>query len=628
LRSHSPEGRSRKRARAAAAPIAAIVILSVAPLSEAAASRDLDRDGLSNRYELKRSHTQPRRSDTDGDKLRDGFEVRRSHTDPRLNDTDADGLRDGYEVRRSKTSPLRKDTDRDGTSDGLELLSGTDPLTRGKKKGQPLAPPDSTPPDTTITSGPSGSVATSEVTFEFSSSEAGASFECRLDGAAWARCASPRTQSRLANGSHTFDVRATDAAANVDPSPATRTWIVAVTASPEPPTASFTWSPQNPQNPPVQVAFTSNGACAATPCTYEWRHGPPGSEPIGTGPTSSWTYQATGTKTVVLRVTDALGRYAEATNSFTVSSSPASPASCSNSQDDDGDGKTDYPADPGCTDSTDTDETDPAPPPPPPPPSSTCSAQPFCGDFETGNYSQYDQHQWSEGPWADQSTYTINNVGHSECDIVPSPVRQGSFASRCQVKPTTGTSASDRAEMMSSNANATGDASQTQFYGWWTMFPSVNGQPQHWWPTFADHNDFFQFGQNSSAVSPDGNTPGWHYCGVNATQSPARLYCEGPGFPFSSTSQRRKIDLGAIQYDHWYHFVVEARWSQDPSVGYLSLWVDGVNVSPKRSAATLTGTATQVHVSWGLYRAAYSSTNTVIHDGLCRAATYQGAAGC
>jgi hypothetical protein len=265
--------------------------------------------------------------------------------------------------------------------------------------------------------------------------------------------------------------------------------------------------------------------------------------------------------------------------------------------------------------------------PPNAPQPSGCALQLHCWSFESGNYSQYDQHQWSEGR-ADQSTYTINNVGHSECDIVPSPVRQGSFASRCQVKPTTGTSASDRAEMMSSNANATGDASQTQFYGWWTMFPSVNGQPQHWWPTFADHNDFFQFGQNSSAVSPDGNTPGWHYCGVNATQSPARLYCEGPGFPFSSTSQRRKIDLGAIQYDHWYHFVVEARWSQDPSVGYLSLWVDGVNVSPKRSAATLTGTATQVHVSWGLYRAAYSSTNTVIHDGLCRAATYQGAAGC
>jgi hypothetical protein len=349
----------------AAAPIAALVILSVAPLSEAAVSRDLDRDGLSNRYELKRSHTQPRRSDTDADKLLDGFEVRRSHTDPRLNDTDADGLRDGYEVRRSKTSPLRKDTDRDGTSDGLELLLGTDPLTRGKRKGQPLAPPDSTPPDTTITSGPSGTVATSAVTFEFSSSEAGSSFECRLDGAAWAKCASPRDQSRLANGSHTFDVRATDAAANADPSPATRTWMVAVTTSPEPPTASFTWSPQNPQNPPVPVAFTSSGTCAATPCTYEWRDGPPGSGPIGTGPTSSWVYQSTGTKTVVLRVTDALGRYAEATNSFTVSSSPSPPPGCSNGLDDDEDGKTDFPADPGCADAQDDSESpDPAPPPP------------------------------------------------------------------------------------------------------------------------------------------------------------------------------------------------------------------------------------------------------------------------
>jgi hypothetical protein len=363
VRSHSPAARSRKRALAAVAPIAAIVIVSVAPLSEAAVSRDLDRDGLSNRYELKRSHTQPRRSDTDADHLLDGFEERRSHTNPRLKDTDADGLWDGYEVRRSKTSPLRKNTDRDGTSDAIELLSGTDPLTRGKKKGHGLPPPDTTPPDTTITYGPSGTVATSDASFEFSSSEAGSSFECRLDGAAWGKCGSPSTESRLVNGSHTFDVRAIDAAANTDLSPATRTWTVAA-ASPEPPTASFTWSPQNPQNPPVTVGFTSNGACAATPCTYEWRQGPPGSELIGTGPTASWTYQSTGTKTVALRVTDALGRYADATNSFTVSSSATPPPACSNGQDDDADGTTDFPADPGCTDAKDTTESpDPLPAP-------------------------------------------------------------------------------------------------------------------------------------------------------------------------------------------------------------------------------------------------------------------------
>jgi uncharacterized protein YkwD len=43
---------------------------------------------------------------------------------------------------------------------------------------------------------------------------------------------------------------------------------------------------------------------------------------------------------------------------------PSTPA-CSNGKDDDGDGKVDYPADPGCTSSSDTDEYN-APPPPPP----------------------------------------------------------------------------------------------------------------------------------------------------------------------------------------------------------------------------------------------------------------------
>ena len=41
---------------------------------------------------------------------------------------------------------------------------------------------------------------------------------------------------------------------------------------------------------------------------------------------------------------------------------------CSNAFDDDGDGKIDYPADPGCTSSADEDEWNPAPPPPPAPP--------------------------------------------------------------------------------------------------------------------------------------------------------------------------------------------------------------------------------------------------------------------
>ncbi len=43
-------------------------------------------------------------------------------------DTDGDGLSDRYEVRRSHTSPRSKDTDGDGLSDAWELRHGTDPL--------------------------------------------------------------------------------------------------------------------------------------------------------------------------------------------------------------------------------------------------------------------------------------------------------------------------------------------------------------------------------------------------------------------------------------------------------------------------------------------------------------------
>ncbi len=84
---------------------------------------------------------------------------------------------------------------------------------------------DVTAPNTTITSGPTGSVKSTSATFGFSS-EAGASFECKLDGGAFAACQTGKTYENLSDGSHTFSVRATDAAGNTDATPESRTWSV------------------------------------------------------------------------------------------------------------------------------------------------------------------------------------------------------------------------------------------------------------------------------------------------------------------------------------------------------------------------------------------------------------------
>ena len=82
---------------------------------------------------------------------------------------------------------------------------------------------DTVAPATTITS---VSVSGRSATFSFSSSEAGSTFECRLDGGAWQSCSSPRSYGGLKHGSHSFRVRAIDAAGNRDATPALRSFSI------------------------------------------------------------------------------------------------------------------------------------------------------------------------------------------------------------------------------------------------------------------------------------------------------------------------------------------------------------------------------------------------------------------
>jgi hypothetical protein len=98
---------------------------------------------------------------------------------------------------------------------------------------------DTNPPNTLITSGPGTPlnvaapappvpvVASTSAAFGIGASEDTTSFTCSLDGAPATPCSSPITFSGLSVGEHRFSVTATDAAHNVDPTPAQAAWLVA-----------------------------------------------------------------------------------------------------------------------------------------------------------------------------------------------------------------------------------------------------------------------------------------------------------------------------------------------------------------------------------------------------------------
>jgi hypothetical protein len=78
--------------------------------------------------------------------------------------------------------------------------------------------PDTTAPDTTITTKLAKQTSKQKVKLAFSS-EAGATFQCQVDGKAWTACTSP-LKLKVKVGKHVVLVRAVDAAGNVDATPA------------------------------------------------------------------------------------------------------------------------------------------------------------------------------------------------------------------------------------------------------------------------------------------------------------------------------------------------------------------------------------------------------------------------
>jgi Bacterial Ig-like domain/RTX calcium-binding nonapeptide repeat (4 copies)/Haemolysin-type calcium binding protein related domain len=175
---------------------------------------------------------------------------------------------------------------------------------------------DTTAPQTTIASGPSGYVKGTSASFSFSSSEANSTFETNRDGMGWVAngTTTGKSYSNLSQGSHTFRVRAIDEAGNIDGTPASRSWFVDSVV----PRGTLSINGGNASTLSRSVTLrlsASDPAPASGVASMRFRNG-------GTSTWSSWSAYSTskswtltagaGTKTVYVQYRDRAGNISAA----------------------------------------------------------------------------------------------------------------------------------------------------------------------------------------------------------------------------------------------------------------------------------------------------------------------------
>jgi uncharacterized repeat protein (TIGR01451 family) len=178
---------------------------------------------------------------------------------------------------------------------------------------------DATAPATTITSHPSDPSTSHTATFAFSANDAGATFECQLDSSGWSACTSPKAYVTIANGQHTFFVRATDLPGNVG-TPASFTWTVDAPVDSTPPAVTIDTHPNDPTSSTSATLTFSANEDATFQCRLD-----DGSWAGCNGSSASYSSLSAGSHTFSVTGTDPSGNASSAV-SFTWTIDTTAPA--------------------------------------------------------------------------------------------------------------------------------------------------------------------------------------------------------------------------------------------------------------------------------------------------------------
>ena len=210
-------------------------------------------------------------------------------------------------------------------------------------------------------------------------------------------------------------------------------------------------------------------------------------------------------------------------------------------------------------------------------------------DLESQNLGQWDCGTQEKAP--DRAT------------IVSSPVRQGRFAARYEVRPGDTTSAGnigERAESLSCRSFGEGEE---QWWAWSTMFaPGFSASSSRW-------NAFTQW--HNSGTS--GGTLGFIVVGNE-------LRFQSFGGDISHPTHRA-CKVADKTNGTWYDIVLHVKWSANPSVGFVEVWVNGKKFVELPKIPTLYNGQT-VYLKQGYYRAPQPNVGVIYHDGMREGTSY------
>jgi len=105
---------------------------------------------------------------------------------------------------------------------------------------------------------------------------------------------------------------------------------------------------------------------------------------------------------------------------------------------------------------------------------------------------------------------------------------------------------------------------------------------------------------------------------------PSQIAIDSGGFEIlgvASESPRKQIRLMPAERGVWLNFLVHHKWSTDPAVGFVEVFVNGVQRMPRTFMRTMDNATDEMFLSVGMYRDTSNTGTAVVNIGKVRVGT-------